>query len=288
MDRQPQDGLGSARGFGLIELMVTLVVMAAVLAGIYASFFGTQRQSNRMTKVAEMRQSARTCIQLMEREIRMAGSGWGRLTVYGSKNGASDSLAAVTPGYGGSASSDSVVLVGAWQANTTINAAMPNASSNLKVTSVAGFADNDLVIITDGASAHMFQVTGVNSASGMLQHNPTSIYNVPGGHSQWPASGYGSGAQVYKITKATYYYDSTTFRRPAVLRREFGQAPQIVAYDVNGMHVWYELHDGTWTRNPNNLSMVDKVIPVVMTRVADARMATLQDSVWAVIRPRTF
>ena len=87
MGQQSQGGLGSARGFGLIELMVTLLVMAAVLAGIYLSFFGMQHQSNRMTKVAEMRQSARTCIQLMEREIRMAGSGWGRLTVYGSKNG---------------------------------------------------------------------------------------------------------------------------------------------------------------------------------------------------------
>ncbi len=287
MDRQPQIGLRSPRGFGLIELMVTLVVMAAVLAGIYVSFFGTQRQSTRMTKVAEMRQSARTCIQLMEREIRMAGSGWGRLAVYGSNNGASDSLLAVRPGYGGSASSDSLRLVGAWQASTTIaTGAMVTPTSPLKVASVTGFSVNDLVIVSDGANAHSFQITGF--ASGELLHASTSPYNVVGGHAQWPAGGYPVGTQVYRITPATYYYDSVTFRRPAILRREFGQAPQIVAYDVNGMHVWYELQDGTWTRNPANLAMVDKVIPVVLTRVADARMATLQDSVWAVIRPRTF
>ena len=218
----------------------------------------------------------------------MAGSGWGRLTVYGSKNGASDSLAAVTPGYGGAARSDSVQLVGAWQASTTLSSSMPNPSAILKVGSVSGFADDDLVIITDGASAHLFQITAVNASSSNLQHNPASPYNVPGGHNQWPAGGYGVGAQVFKITRASYYFDSTSFRKPAVMRREFGQSPQIVAYDVNGLHVWYELQDGTWTRSPANLAFVDKVMPVVLTRVADARLATLADSVWAVIRPRTF
>ncbi|MEO7866145.1 MAG: prepilin-type N-terminal cleavage/methylation domain-containing protein [Candidatus Eisenbacteria bacterium] len=275
-------------GFGLIELMVTLVLLAAVLASLYLSFFGSQRQGTRMTKVAEMRQGARTCIQLMEREIRMAGSGWGRLTVYGSKNGASDSLAAVTPGYGGVAGSDSVQLVGAWQASTTLSSSMPNPSSILNVSSVSGFSDNDLVIITDGVSAHLFQLTGVNSSSSNLQHNPSSPYNVAGGHNQWPAGGYGVGAQVYKITRASYYYDSSSYRKPALLRREFGQAPQIVAYNVNGLHVWYELQDGTRTRSPGNLAFVDKVIPVVLTRVTDSRLAALGDSVWAVIRPRTF
>lgn len=277
-------------GFGLIELMVTLVVMAAVMAGVYLSFFGSQRQTNHMTKVAEMRQNARTCIQLMEREIRMAGSGWGRITVYGVNGGASDSLTAVRPGFVSLAQSDSLRLVGAWQANTTVaSSAMTLPSSTLNVSSVSGFAVNDLFIVTDGANAHMFQVTGiVSGGTKQLTHATTSVYNVAGGHNQWPAGGYGIGAQVYKVTPATYYYDSTTYRRPAVVRRELGQAPQIVAYDVNGLHVWYELQDGTWTRNPTNLSMVDKVIPVVLTRVPDGRLATLQDSVWAVIRPRTF
>lgn len=288
MHRHLRARVGPTRGFGLIELMVALVVMGAVLAGVYLSFFGSQRQGTRMTQVAEMRQSARTCIQLMEREIRMAGSGWGRLTVYGSNVGASDSLAAVTPGFGGISRSDSVQLVGAWQASTTISSSMPNPSAILNVNDVTGFASNDLVIITDGASAHMFQLTGVNSSSSNLQHNPSSPYNVPGGHNQWPAGGYGVGAQVFKISRATYYYDSTSYRKPAVMRREFGQAPQIVAYNVNGLHVWYELQDGTRTRAPNNLAFVDKVIPVVLTRVTDTRLATLADSVWAVIRPRTF
>ncbi|MFM8560008.1 MAG: PilW family protein, partial [bacterium] len=59
------------RGFGLLELMVTLVVGAAVLAGIMSTFFQSSRHAARLTDVADARQNARTAIQLIEREIRM-------------------------------------------------------------------------------------------------------------------------------------------------------------------------------------------------------------------------
>ena len=278
------------QGFGLIELMITLVLTLVVLGGIMSSFFHTSNQADRLTRVADERQSARTAIQLIEREIRMAGSGWGRISVYGNdSSGAADTLLAVSPGYGAGTGNDSLVLVGAWQTSTTISSGMPNASSVLKVSSVNGFADGDLFIITNGTSAHMMQVTGTNSASQIIQHNPAASYNNPGGHnSTWPIGGYGPGSNIYKITISSYYYDVSSFSKPALMRHEHGQAPQILAYDVDGFRVWYELQDGTWTRNPPSLSVVDKVSPVVLTRVTDPRLPILRDSVWAAVQPRTF
>ncbi len=278
----------SQKGFGLAELMVTLTIMAVVLAAVFFTLNRSQRQTQRLTKVAEMRQMARTAVQLIERESRMAGSGWGRIVVQGSNNGTPWSIQAVNPGFGGNSRSDSLTLVGAWQASTTLSAGMPNSSAVFKVNSVAGFNVNDLVIVTNGSSAHLFQVTATNGASQQIQHNPASSYNAPGGHSGFPPSGYGVGSNLYKITMATYRYDATGYRRPALVRQEPGSAAQIVAYDVNGFHVWYELQDGTWTRNPASMDQVDKVIPVVLTKVSDNRLATLSDSVWAAIRPRTF
>ena len=93
---------------------------------------------------------------------------------------------------------------------------------------------------------------------------------------------------VYKATVTSYYYDTTSFKQPALMRHEYGRAPQVVAYDVDGFRVWYELQDGTWTRNPLNMSAVDKVAPVVFTRVSDPRLGTMRDSVWAAVQPRTF
>lgn len=202
---------------------------------------------------------------------------------------AARTLQAINFGYGGPTSPDSIVLLGAWQSATTLTANMLDENSALTVASVAGINVDDLVLITDKQSqrAHLFQVTGVNTGTNTLLHANTSSYNT--GHTNWPPSpGYGSGSYLYKVTMSSYVYDSTSFRKPCVVRYEPGQPRQVVAYDVSGFRVWYQLQDGTWTRDPVDLNMVDKIIPVVFTRVDDARYGTLRDSVWASIRPRTF
>jgi len=276
------------RGFGLVEMMVTLTVMSAVLAAVFYTLFRSQYQTQRLTNVAEERQMARTAVQLIERECRMAGSGWGRDTVQAAQGGVPWSLWAVNFGYGNASLNDSLTLLGAWQAATTLSAPMANETSTMQVTSSSGFAVGDFVIVTNGNISHMFQVTGVpNVVPNVLQHANTSTYNT--GHILWPlGGGYATGSNVYKVTMATYRFDSTSYKKPALVRTELGKAPQIVAYNVTGFRVWYELQDGTWTRNPVLLTFVDKVIPVVLTSVTDPRTGTIRDSVWASIRPRTF
>ncbi len=287
------DRMRGSRGFSLIELMITLVVLGMVVAGIYGSFFRSQNQTARVTSIAEKRQQARAAIQLIERETRMAGSGWGRLTVEFSNNGTASSLESITPGPDSTtaSTSDSLRLVGAWQANTTLSAAMALPTSALTVTDASGFAVNDLIILTNGQRAHLFQVTGISGNT--LAHAATSLYNVyvaGVSHPSWPPSGGypASTTRVYKATVTTYYMNRTTYRRPALMRREFGQAPQVVAYDADAFRVWYLMQDGTWTRSPNDLDFVDKIAPVVGLSVADSRLPTTIDSTWAVVRPRTF
>jgi hypothetical protein len=48
------------------------------------------------------------------------------------------------------------------------------------------------------------------------------------------------------------------------------------------------MQDGTTTRSPEDIHMVDEIVPVVWTRQAVSGHETLVDSVWAVVRPRTF
>lgn len=286
MSLRPQVAPRPAAGFGLIELMVTLTVLGAVLGMVFMALTGSQNQSSRVTKVAEDRQMARTAVQLLEREVRMSGSGWGRTIV---RSGGGVDLRAINFGFGGTATSDSIRLLGAWQAATTLTASMLDENSPLVVASVAGINPNDFVLITDKQSqrAHLFEVTGVDAGTKTLAHSNASPYNT--GHTNWPPSpGYGAGSYLYKVTMSSYVFDSTSFRKPSLVRYEPGQPPQVIAYDVNGFHVWYQLQDGTWTRDPVDLDMVDKIIPVVLTRVTDARYGTLNDSVWASIRPRTF
>ena len=64
---------GSDRGFTLVELMIAMAVGLVLLGAMYGVFtmhnkiFGTQEQ------IAEMQQTARTAMDMMTREIRMAG-----------------------------------------------------------------------------------------------------------------------------------------------------------------------------------------------------------------------
>jgi hypothetical protein len=282
-----------ARGFGLLELIMALLLAGLLLGAMSMAFYRTTSETLRLRDVTDRRQSARTAVQLIERELRMAGSGWGRIPVYGNNSaGTPVTLAAVVPGFTSVAADDSLMLLGAWQTQTVVSDQMPSSSANLKVQDVTGFAANDLVLITNGLAANMFQCTGTNASSEKLQLNPASPYNNSGGYKtsqgMWPATGYPPGSLIFKLTLSSYYMDRTSYRKPVLMRHEYGQSPQIAAYNVDGFRVWYKLQNGTWTRNPQNLMAVDQVMPVVATRLSDPRRPALVDSVWASVRPRSF
>lgn len=281
-------------GFTLIEMLVVMVLLAVVLGGLFGTLNRTKGEADRVGTLVEKRQSARAAVQLLERDLRMAGSGLGGVPISASFNNTALTFAAVTPGPGGGANScDSLLIMGAWAANTVTTAPMPSASSILKVADVSGFASGDLVIITDGStSANLFEVTSVNASSNNIQHNPSSPYNLSGGR-QWPPNpGYPSGSQVFKIDLLSYRVDSTSYKRPALVRRAFRQAPSVVSYDVDKFQVWYHMQDGTDTRapiiGPGASSLIDKVRPVVTLRLKDRTRPTYSDSVWAEVQPRTF
>lgn len=285
-------GLRPARrtgaGFTLVEIAVTLTVLATVLGAVFYAFFRSQASARRTENVVQARQGSRAALQLLEREIRMVGSGWGRAPVYGCDNGTPMTLSAITPGYASAAASDSVVLLGAWDAQTTLRANMAMVSDPVPCQSTAGFKNGDFVLVTNGAVAHIWQVTGVSGSPADLAHAASSVYNMPGGHTNWPAGGYGPGARVYRVAWVTYRVDNTSYRTPCLTRRDQGSAAQVVATDVSSFQVWYLLQDDTVTRNPADLSLIDKIRPIIVTRVTDRGATVLTDSVYAMVRPRTF
>ncbi len=278
----------SDKGYTLVELMITLTVLSVVLGAVFYSYFRSQSSARRTEKVVEARQGSRAALQLLERELRMVGSGWGRTPVQGCNNGNPMTLTAVTPGYVSAASNDSLVLLGAWDAQTTLRAPMGTATSVIQCQSTAGFKNGDFVLVTSGSTAHIWQVTAVSGSPADLTHAATSVYNMAGGHTPWPAGGYGTGARVYRVAWVTYKVDNTSFRTPCLVRRDQGSPAQVVATDVNAFHVWYLLQDDTVTRNPVDLSLIDKIRPIIVTRVTDRGATVVDDSVYTLVRPRTF
>ncbi len=61
------------RGFTLIEVMVAIVISAIATIGAYDIFISQQRTYSAQEQVAAMQQNVRVAMDLMMREIRMAG-----------------------------------------------------------------------------------------------------------------------------------------------------------------------------------------------------------------------
>jgi prepilin-type N-terminal cleavage/methylation domain-containing protein len=290
MNGRGADRARGVMGFTLIELMVSLAIVGLIMVSVFTAFLRSQRTSQTMSDAVNLRQGARGAIQLLERELRMAGSGWGRTPVCYWSNGKEDSLFAVGPGPGSTDGCDSLTIVGGWTANTSLRAGMPNPSSVIKVNDAGEFKVGQLCAITNGKSVHLFQITAVTNPPGDIQHNPSSPVNPPGGVNlnNWPAGGYGPGSQVYSTTWVTYRVDSTTYGRPSLVRRVVGGTEQIVAHDVSRFEVRYRMQDGSITRKPGSLEMIEEILPVISTSLARVDRPSLRDSAWASVRPRTF
>ena len=63
----------NSHGFSLIELLVAMAIFAVLMASVTMAFHTQQQSQVREQMVLEMQQNVRGALQLMEREIRMAG-----------------------------------------------------------------------------------------------------------------------------------------------------------------------------------------------------------------------
>ncbi|HYM80303.1 MAG TPA: prepilin-type N-terminal cleavage/methylation domain-containing protein [Candidatus Limnocylindria bacterium] len=280
------------RGVGLVELMIALVVTSMVIVATYKTFFGSQHEALRVTRVVERRQNSRASIQLLERELRMAGSGWGRDTINGKLGATNITLYGIQRGYGGSLTgNDTIGILGGWDTKTALRAGKASPGATIRCQSTAGFAVNDFIVVTNEKRAHLFRATAVSSSPADISVSTSSNYNTSGSLTGWPVGGYVTGDKVYRVSWVSYKMDTTSFKKRALMRWQAGSAAQVVGYDVSNFRVSYALQNGTVKRNPTvaEIQMIDKIVPVVTTLAPGVNNSVaIVDSAWTEVRPRTF
>jgi prepilin-type N-terminal cleavage/methylation domain-containing protein len=74
MPRRPRSGLLDQRGVSLIELLVTVVVLAVLFLIIDLVFINTHRSARKVELTADASQNARIAVERLSRELRESGA----------------------------------------------------------------------------------------------------------------------------------------------------------------------------------------------------------------------
>jgi prepilin-type N-terminal cleavage/methylation domain-containing protein len=283
-------------GFTFVEVLAAIVILLIATTAVFATFTTQQKSFTVQTRVAEMQQNLRQGAEYMMRDIRMAGYGVPLLpdnvTIPNGVVAAGVTSIRGIYALDSTTGPDQVFVFYQYDMDTSqppalLSSPMGAPSTPISVDNVFGFGNGDLILVSSGTTADLFQITGAPAAP-TLPHD-ASGYNAVAAHPAFPAAGYASSppATVAKARFARYYIDSTTDAAHPTLMvdRMAGAAPQPVADDIEDMQLTYGIDanaDGiveAWTPSPGTPSQVRQVQLQLLAR------ARVPDASWSETRP---
>jgi type IV pilus assembly protein PilW len=212
-------------GLSLLELLVAVAIGLIGIVIISQVFIVNENYKRSTTSAGGAQTNGALALFTIERDARMAGWGiswsgalgcssiqWHYNGQYSNPPQAGGTLPTLTVApvviTDGGASADTLTVM---YGNTervipaTLSKTMPSPSAELEVDNPQGFSDTpgDFVLLTQGGTCAMVQLTQVQAAAGNLQHNPgvNAPYNPAGGGNLLPA--FTAGAQVYNFGRPT-------------------------------------------------------------------------------------
>src|SRR4051812_17663964 len=211
--------LSSQAGYSLVEMLISTAIMLVVTGAIFTLMNPAQGNAQAQPEVADIQQRMRVGTDVLFKEIMMSGAGPYQGPVTGSLV---NFFASIVPRRVGDVNPDPAIGAGSFTTDkitltyipnsysqTTISAAMPSQSAELKVTDqpncpsgqqLCGFTEGMDVIIFD-TSGHWdtFTITQVQSPAGHLQHRGQDLNYA-----------YDVGASVTQVVTNTFYLDRAT------------------------------------------------------------------------------
>lgn len=234
--------IGRQSGFGLVELMVAMTIGFIVVGAVGYLYIGSRGAFRTTDNMSRMQESARYAMDVLTRDIRMAGyrgcassSGtfnnvlnnnaqtaynFGEaLSGYDAQGaGWAPVLPAGTGGLSGLqvlAGTDAIVLRGAFGMGASVTQQPGNTSADLKVTTPNDLAIDDIVMVTDCTHATVFQITNMNvsGAGHNVVHN--SGAGTPGNSTNDLGHNFVNG-EITKMQSKTYFIRTGANGSPAL------------------------------------------------------------------------
>lgn len=262
-----------SRGFSLIELMIAMTIGFIVLAGIGFVYLESRSSFRSMENLSRMQESARYALDMMARDIRMAGyrgCASANVTVHNALNRSAESAYnfdlpmtgydAVPGGWNPSLPTDSgglsglnilsgtdaIIVRSAFGGGATVTKQPGlNSSADLQVTAPNDLAINDIVMVTNCKAATVFQITNmnVNGAGHNVVHNVGATH--PGNATKDLVENYAaSGGEIVKMQSKTYFIRTGASGAPALWQYDNyrpigGSNPAELADGVENLQIHY-------------------------------------------------
>jgi prepilin-type N-terminal cleavage/methylation domain-containing protein len=228
--RNSPDILLGRSGSTLIEVLTAVAIFSIVLTAAFATFTFQKQSYTTQTHVAEMQQNLRVSIDTLLRDIRMGGYGVDSdITVPASAVGATGSPVVIRGFYGAdglTTSPDNIYILYAYDMDNTVSDMQPtlttvaftagnSPSIALNVTAGTGsrFAMGDTVILNNGTTADLYQVTAPSSDNNSVTIGSSSVINASG-HS---SNIYDVGSKVSRARFVRYWIDGSDPAHPALM-----------------------------------------------------------------------
>ncbi len=217
-----------SKGMSLIELLIAMTIGMLLMLGAVTLFSNNKRIYREINSMGRLQENARFAIEILIRDIRMAGYA-----------GCADSITSVNNNVTNSANDDNLYSfsnmiegsesaanwqpsnsndqVGTIKANTdaitirylkpsgiTIdNPYLPPTAAVTKVNANTVLAIGDIVAMTDCSDADIFQITNLNADLSNVTHNAGT--GTPGNSTQALSKTYGDDAQFLLLVSRRYY-----------------------------------------------------------------------------------
>ncbi len=224
-------------GLALVELMIAMLISLFLLGGMLQVFNSSRLTYRIHESTARMQETGRMALEVLSRDIRMAGF-WGCASdsanvinnLNPSGTGYIDFAAGGLVGVeGASGAPDAFTVRGGIDSGLGVEPPYgPQTSANVAVATGNGFEAGDILLISDCTNGDIFQLSNSTAdASGTLVHvtgagspgnvnvtNPTCF----GGSTHCLSKIYGADASVYSASETSYQINTGFSGEPALFR----------------------------------------------------------------------
>lgn len=224
--------LNKQLGFTLIELLIAMALSGIVIAAIYSLYLSQAKSYVIQDQVAEMQQNARVAMEMMIRDIRMAGFGAPKSNISSWIDWVTGVTIDTNPKIvqGSGSAPDTIYIVGCFDsplASLSTSALSGATSLSLQsATEASKFNTTSKKVICVGGAENAL-ITAISGSTLTIDTDPTSANN------QGLTGDYGVGTSIYLVKAITYSIVSNTLKR----NENTGAGRQPLAENIENLQI---------------------------------------------------